>query len=333
MCFKIGIFIKMVNVNDFLSNQQFLDWYFKTNPENVAEWEVLFNNNPQWKPAVDEAIEWLQNLRFNEKPIAQDQVTHAHNRLQQSLKLLNGTDNVVPMRSKAIRWWMASAAAILLATAGIWFFNANKKNSINTQYGEVSAKILPDGSEVTLNAHSNITYGKGWQEGNEREVWLKGEAYFHVKKTPQKSRFIVHADRFDIIVTGTQFNVTNRNGKTSVLLNEGSVTIRSKDGKEIKMIPGDYVEMINNEPEKAVLHNANTVTAWKERKMLFDSTTIQQAAKMIEDTYGITVQINESAASKTISGIMPNDNLDILLQALEISDFKIEKHDNIITIK
>jgi len=323
----------MVNVNDILQNQQFLDWYFKTSPETVSDWEQILNNHPDWKPAVEEAIEWLQNLQLKEKSIAQAQVETSYSKLQQSLDELSET-KVVSMRSRAIRWWMASAAAIILALAGIWMFGGMKSNSIQTQYGEVSAKVLPDGSEVTLNAHTSISYGKGWQEGNEREVWLKGEAYFHVKKTPQKSRFIVHTDRFDIIVTGTQFNVINRDGKTSVLLNEGSVTIRGKDGKEIKMVPGDYVEMKDNAPEKTPLPNINSVTAWKDKKMLFDSTRIQDVAKMIEDVYGVKVQIEQSAASKTVNGIMPNDNLDLLLQALQgTEELTIEKKDDTIVIK
>jgi ferric-dicitrate binding protein FerR (iron transport regulator) len=323
----------MVNVNDILQNQQFLDWYFKTSPETISDWEQILNNHPDWKPAVEEAIEWLRNLQLKEKSIALAQVEASYSRLQQSLDGLSES-RVVNMRSGAMRWWMASAAAILLAVAGIWMFKGSKSNSIQTQYGEVSAKILPDGSEVTMNAHTSISYGKGWQEGKEREVWLNGEAYFHVKKTPQKSRFIVHTDRFDIIVTGTQFNVINRDGKTSVLLNEGSVTIKGKDGKEIKMLPGDYVEMKDNAPEKAVLPNANAVTAWKDKKMLFDSASIQEVAKMIEDTYGVKVQIDETASDKTFTGIMPNDNLDILLTALkEAGDLNIEKNDNTIIIK
>ncbi len=52
-----------------------------------------------------------------------------------------------------------------------------------------------------------------WKEGTSREVWLKGEAFFHVSKTPTKARFIVHTERFDVVVTGTQFNVMNRAGK------------------------------------------------------------------------------------------------------------------------
>ncbi len=322
----------MANVNDILSNQQFLDWYFATTPESIVNWEVTLDKHPEWQPAVKDAVEWLQSIRVEEKSPDRAQVKMAYSKLQHSLKS-NETEGVVVFSKQVKRWWFASAAAVLLAFAGVWFFNDGKNNSINTRYGEISEKVLPDGSEVTLNAHSVISYKNDWEKGKEREVWLKGEAYFHVKRTPRQSRFIVHTDRFDIVVTGTQFNVVNREGKTSVLLNEGSVTIKSIDGKEIKMLPGDYVEVKDESIQKSELQNANQVTAWKEKKMLFDSTTIQEAAKMIEETYGVNVKIEESAAAKTISGIMPNDNLDVLLQALDASDFVIEKTGNNIIIK
>jgi ferric-dicitrate binding protein FerR (iron transport regulator) len=46
---------------------------------------------------------------------------------------------------------------------------------------------------------------------------VKGEA-FSREKTSQKNRFIVHTGQLDVIVTGTQFNVSTREDKTSVLL-------------------------------------------------------------------------------------------------------------------
>ncbi len=92
----------------------------------------------------------------------------------------------------------------------------------------------------------------------------KGEAFFHVKKTADHRRFVVHANHFDIIVTGTQFNVVNRDDKTNVMLTEGSVTIKKDDGEEIKMKPGDFVELDNNRFIKKEEKKEN-VLAWKEQ--------------------------------------------------------------------
>jgi ferric-dicitrate binding protein FerR (iron transport regulator) len=99
-----------------------------------------------------------------------------------------------------------------------------------TAYGEIKEQQLPDATEVTVNANSRIICSKGWQDGKDREVWMKGEAFFHVRKTPLKSRFIVHTDHFAIIVTGTQFNAVNRGGRANVMLREGSVNLRTWEG-------------------------------------------------------------------------------------------------------
>jgi ferric-dicitrate binding protein FerR (iron transport regulator) len=48
----------------------------------------------------------------------------------------------------------------------------------------------------------------------------------------------VHTDAFDIEVTGTSFNVVNRNGVSTVILKEGSVKIHRPGAAELVMVPG-----------------------------------------------------------------------------------------------
>ena len=143
---------------------------------------------------------------------------------------------------------------------------------------------------------------------------------------------MVHADQFDVIVTGTQFNVVNRDGKTNVMLTEGSVTIKAKDGKEIKMQPGDFVEVNNEQPEKRNVPQEN-ILAWRDKKLYFDNTPLRLAAKKIEEHYGVTVTLtDDSTGNRTISGMMPNDNLDVLLESLQSLDFHVTRNNNEIII-
>jgi len=232
------------------------------------------------------------------------------------------------------RWWMAAASVILLA-AGL--FGAYRWRThgpeLRTAYGEIRENKLPDGTEVVVNADSKLVYSTGWQDGKDREVWLTGEAFFHVARTPLKSRFVVHTDHFDIIVTGTRFNVVNRQGKTNIMLKEGSVILHTGEGKEWKMVPGDFVEYRDDRLEKKCVKN-DSILAWKEHKLIFDNTPVRELANIIREHYGITVQLaDDSIGSKTISGILPNDNLEVLLQALEATtDFEVlrEKGDILI---
>ncbi len=228
---------------------------------------------------------------------------------------------------------LAAAFILIIFTALIYYVSGPKETKLQTAKGELSQKILPDGSEVILNAKTKIEYSKNWQTGSTREVWLEGEAFFHVTKTPQKSRFIVHAGNCDIIVTGTKFNVVNKNGITQVLLDEGSVTLQTKDGKEINMKPGDFAEVKNNDIQKETVAREK-VLAWKDHKLVFDNTTLEDAVAMINAQYDTHITIADSSISQTtITGILPNDNLDVLLSSLEATmNFKVVRNNDQISI-
>jgi ferric-dicitrate binding protein FerR (iron transport regulator) len=60
---------------------------------------------------------------------------------------------------------------------------------------------LPDGTKVSLNRGSKISYPSTF-EGQTREITLQGEAFFDVAHDAQHP-FIIHAQGADIKVLGT----------------------------------------------------------------------------------------------------------------------------------
>jgi ferric-dicitrate binding protein FerR (iron transport regulator) len=317
-------------IEDVIADEHFLAWYFQDDNNKAKQWEEWLSQNPQITPLVQQSIDWLNAYRITEKEISSDQIEAAHQKLMSSL-----TDApVIGMKPRRSRWWIPAAAAVLVfAVAGFLLWNRSNKTTMDSAYGMISEYKLPDGSYVTLNANSKITIRKKWEEGADREVWLQGEAFFKVQKTPARNRFIVHTNVMDIIVTGTQFNAIAREDESSVLLTEGSVTIKTPDGKEIKMRPGDFVRMENAVPAKQTV-DQQRVLAWKEARLDFDNTPMNEVAKIIARHYGVKVTIaDKTIGESTISGIMPNDNLDVLIQSLEATgDYKITKTNNEIII-
>jgi len=298
-----------------MTDELFQAWYFGTDETKAAAWEQWMKQNPSQEPLISQAVSSMQSMIIKEKELSPAQVNAQHQRLMDALP---AATPVIPMRPARRRWWLSAAAAVLLVVAGAWLWNnLNNQSSVKTAYGQLAQKQLPDGSEVTLNANSTISYSCNWEQGKEREVWIKGEAFFKVKKTAAKSRFIVHTDQLDVVVTGTQFNVISRGSRSSVMLTEGSVTIRTKDGKEVKMVPGDYVEFTNSQLERKAMKQ-EAVLAWTERKIEFNNTSMSEVAQIIKEHYGLELEIAGSGlAGKTITGIMPNDNLDVFLATLE----------------
>src|SRR5260221_2267140 len=317
-------------VEDLLCDESFLLWYFKTDLPAIRQWELWIAAHPDNLARAEQAVEFLQSLHLDGEEISPEQTTQAESLLLDKIRQVENRVIVLPRR----RWYMA-AASVILVSAGLFssYRWLTRPAELRTTYGEVRENKLPDGTEVVVNADSKLIYSTGWKDGKDREVWLKGEAFFHVSKTPLKSRFIVHTDHFDIIVTGTQFNVVNRQDKANIMLKEGSVILHTNEGKELKMVPGDFVEY-RSSLEKKIVRN-DSILAWKEHKLIFDGTPLRDLITIIRENYGVTVTTaGEGIEEKKLYGIMPNDNLDVLLLALQSTgDFEILHEGTNILIK
>ncbi len=112
---------------------------------------------------------------------------------------------------------------------------ANETHKVVIPKGYTYDIVLSDGTEVTLNSGSELSYPTTFNT-NERLVEIKGEGYFKVKKgdTP----FIVNNNGIKIKVYGTEFNV--REGRDNIyetILIEGSVGVTVPNGKEVMIKP------------------------------------------------------------------------------------------------
>jgi transmembrane sensor len=321
------------DVDDLLADETFLGWYLKSNKKDIDDWDQWISENQPESRLIFEAVHLLDRLKGNDVPVPASQVAAAEAKLFSNAAFTTAEkwrfSQVI--RSK----WIIAAAAVVVVVLGAFFIQQGilSRSRVNTQFGEIKSQILPDGSEVLLNANSEVNFSDSWKQGTTREVWVKGEAYFKVKKTASKSLFIVHTNKFDIYVTGTQFNVMNREDKSNVLLQEGQVILRRQEGKDIVMAPGDFLEFNDNHFQKRLV-STETVVAWKDRKIDFNNTLLTDALHMIEQHYGVHVKIgDESLVNKRITGILPNDNLDVLIEALSaLNEFQVEYKDNNITI-
>jgi len=326
-------------LEDFISDDSFLSWVYKTDESNTTLWNAWLAENPQKRSMADEAAALLLQVQLTDTTISDAQLTVAEARLRNNItaEKEDGTAKVIPITRRRKIWYSVAAAVIVISilTIGLQFLfkDTTTKPQLATAYGQIRQDKLPDGTEVTLNANSKLIYPQKWAEGTDREVWIQGEAFFHVKKTPRHDKFIVHTDAFDIEVTGTSFDVINRNGKSSIILKEGSVKIHRPGQAEILMKPGDQVEFAQAQIQKKTVVKQDYM-AWTENRLVFDNTPIKEVAEMIQEHYGVKVKLEgDGVAEKTISGMMPNDNLEVLLQSIEATeDFSIQRSNATITI-
>ncbi len=104
----------------------------------------------------------------------------------------------------------------------------NKTQRLSTPRGMDFKVVLPDGSEVVLNAESTIEFPTAFQSGK-RLVKLKGEAYFKVVRNDD-APFIVTSDQLSVRVLGTEFNMKSYASEVAhVALVKGKVEVMRPD--------------------------------------------------------------------------------------------------------
>jgi ferric-dicitrate binding protein FerR (iron transport regulator) len=321
---------------ELLADGTFLNWYFKTGEGEAAVWEEWMAADPRNRALALQAVELLELTRLPEKKISAEQIRQASERLMAGIARLGDSKSGdggfrdvktgAAYHSRRLPFygrgrWIAAACALFILVAGMMIYRSYhpRDSEIRTEYGQLGDQLLPDGTEVTMNANSRLRYVPGWKAGADREVWVNGEAFFHVVRTPEKSRFIVHLDDCDVIVTGTRFNVVNRPGKENIMLQEGAVMLRTAGGKELGLLPGDFVAVGKNGMEK-LSARPDSLMAWKERRLFFYYTPLPELVNIVYDQYGVRLQLaGDSTAKKTVTGILRNNSLEELLKALEMT--------------
>ena len=102
-------------------------------------------------------------------------------------------------------------------------------NELTVPYGKRFDLVLSDGTKVKINAGTTIKYPVQFITGQNRKVFVKGEAYFDVTEDIAHP-FVVNANDINVEVLGTEFNVSSYPEDLAVntVLVEGSVKIYDK---------------------------------------------------------------------------------------------------------
>ncbi len=328
---------------DFAQDEYFQRWVLQPASDATTFWTRWVAEHPEKRAEVDEARRLILTLGQAEEPVEDWRTSQMKREIFERLDL-----PAHPAKRKPRpRWQWAVAACLLVlfvAGGGFWSYQQWAYVHYATDYGETQTFGLPDGSEVTLKANSSLRHPRDWSGDQDREVWLAGEAFFHVTKkmirndqgTDQRpATFVVHATEVvDVAVLGTEFNVSTRDEETEVVLKSGSVRVDVKhevQPQALLMKPGDRV---------AVAHRRGTLTqqqidpqapaAWRDNMLIFNEVTLAEVAKKLQHTYGVAIVFQDPAlAQRKFKGFMPADNLDVLLEAFaELYNIRIKRNGN-----
>ncbi len=170
-----------------------------------------------------------------------------------------------------------------------------KMNTLIIPYGSRSTLTLADGTKVWLNAGSRLVYPSKFVDKT-REVYLVGEAFFHVTKN-EALPFVVKTSNLSVKVLGTQFNISAYPDDNTIqtVLAEGSVEVIKNKGslfeKSILLKPGQMA-LLNKKENEARVYNvdAEYYTLWTEGVFSFSNTDLNRIIKKLERYYNIRFQ-------------------------------------------
>ena len=340
----------------------------EASPEELDILEKMLHHHPD----LHYPIQNITDLWRLKKPVDQ---TEALASLQKHLLRLEetggtievSTDSVYP--EKHVSWkrrhsikLVIFSITVLVLSCTIYYFiysagiNTSKKpiagqraaagerNEIHTQPGAHSKIILPDGSTVWLNAGSRLTYNKDFDAAI-REVELIGEAYFDVKKDEHRP-FIIHAQKMNIKVLGTAFNVKSypgdKSAETSLIRGLIEVTMNDRPYEKIILRPAEKLVVMNNEqtrkdvvgkedstPSSVVIGKINyapadsTVieTSWIDNRLIFRNKMFAELAVELERKYGIVFRFEDENAKQLMFDVnFKNETIHQALQALQLAN-------------
>ncbi|MDX1636931.1 MAG: FecR domain-containing protein [Balneolaceae bacterium] len=217
--------------------------------------------------------------------------------------------------------------------------------TIETQFRQQKTVALSDGSTITLNANSSITYPAGWIRGNVSEVYLQGEAYFSIssRNKPDAVPFRVKTDDGTIEVMGTRFVVKTESDKTAVVLEEGAITIRKNGNNSSEDVdrtyalkPNErvYFSRDNKDISISTIKNTKIYTGWTQDQLVLDQSPFGYMIQRIKEVYGVDIAVNDrSLYQRTLTGVITLKDLDHVVRSIsEVMDVPMSHTEETIQI-
>lgn len=239
------------------------------------------------------------------------------------------------VRTMNRRWstWQVAALLVGLAAMVAMFYFFDGRTDTDTPPVVLAANntsqvdTLPDGSVITLNKHSSLSYAGAYNK-KKREVSLQGEAFFHVQ--PDKSKpFVVEVNGITVTVTGTSFNIKSIGGTTEVIVETGSVQV-SNQRQKIALTPKEKVVVAH--PDSALTRENVTdhlYTYYRDKVFVCDRTPVWKLVQVLNEAYDVNIVIESKEKRQLpLTATYNNESLDRILDLVAQSLDLTVTHEN-----
>ena len=211
-------------------------------------------------------------------------------------------------------------------------------NTMRIPVGGFYQLALSDGSKVWLNSMTELRFPVAFT-GEERKVYLTGEAYFEVAPDSKHPFIVVTEEGMEVKVYGTEFNMsTYQHGVVQTVLISGKVGIRvNATGKEVMLAPKQMAEYSEKTGMVRVEEaDPYRYIAWKDGEFVFERETIEEIMERLGRWYDVKVFYeNESLKQKRFTGVISRyENIEQVLRLIEgPATLRFEVKGNVVTVK
>jgi len=313
---------RLYEVMDFVEDGDFIRWVYKNNEEDNLFWNEWLSKNPEKLLTVTEARSIVEASEIRPVPVpAEEEID------EQVMNVLNAIrieKKITGHKNFGRKTWLLAAACVVLLAGVCVTGYYNTKNEVFDSYTytqQTGAKklieqvntsgkslniSLPDGSTVVLSTNSRISYAIGLNDSMTRDVYLSGEAFFEVKKNPQKP-FRVFTNEIVTKVLGTSFTVRSfeRDKTIKVIVRTGKVNVYSQTTKSNKketansrkfegiiLTPNQQITYIKQDKkfEKELLEKPQIIAPEIiPQSMVFTDAKLLDVLELLKKAYGINI--------------------------------------------
>jgi len=285
-----------------------------------------------WQESKLRSLEWDENEAWKkmEKRISENsELKYSGSNIYYMLK--GASVKVFGTGSPAFNL-LRIAAVIIVVVSAVYLLNIkNSEYEItkrlttlvesSSKRGELKKIFLPDGTVVTLNSASKLSYQPKF--ANTREVYLDGEAFFDVAHNPDKP-FIVHLNSADIKVLGTKFNVKGwpEQKKYQVVVETGKVSFSSKkdngNSAEVLLTKNQMSTMeIGKKPAPPVQVDAQVQTAWLTGQLIFNKAPLKEVIAELERKYDVSITAADNAClTRLLTASFKDESLETIIKTV-----------------
>ncbi len=294
---------------------------------HVIEWLEADAANQAELDKLESA--WIKSGELKPPPLPVD-VPIAWNQLEQRIKANDQQQKIKNRILKPIFYAAASIAVIvfLLTILKPSSTTLDQPVLISNKTGALYTDTLPDGSLITLNQFSKLTYLSAENDPH-RMMVLEGEAFFDVVRDTLRP-FIIKAGMGGVRVLGTSFNVK--------ISNKTDVTVDVKSGLVELFYPvvsqNDTLRLQLKAGERGILSHqmsslrSNTSSPsslfWLDNTLIFKNKPLNEVFEVLQQCYNVSIvcddsNINFTNLSTTFTNKEINEVLDVISATFDIA--------------